>query len=208
MKYSKPMKKLFWIISLIIIFFPGQLLSQNERGFKAGVLAGIVPSQVDGDSYGGYGKIGLQAGFFSVLQTNEQMYWQAEIKWMQKGSKYKSAKQGLYYELDLNYVEVPVSFTYVYRKKILGEIGLSYGYLFKAMEDNDGYGGMEPVPPMNNSDLETLIGIGYRFSDKFWIMNRLGYSIIPIRDYPGGQKYWFNRGWANNLISLALYYKF
>ena len=196
------------LISICILFLPFQLLSQNEKGFTAGVLGGIVPSQVDGDSYGGYGKIGFQAGFFSVLQTNEQMYWQAEIKWMQKGSKYVSAKQGLYYALNLNYVEVPVSFTYIYRKKILGELGISYGYLFKAMEDNDGNGGVEPVPPMKNNDVEALIGVGYRFSDNFWIMNRLGYSLISIRDYPGGQKYWFNRGWANNLISIAAYYKF
>ncbi len=208
MKYFKPMKKLFWTISLCIVFFPFQLLSQNEKGFSAGVLAGIVPSQVDGDSYGGYGKIGLQAGLFSTLQTQDDYYWQVAIKWMQKGSKFKSTKQGLYYELDLNYVEVPVSFTYIYRKKFLGEIGLSYGFLFKAMEDNDGYGGTTPVPPMKSNDLEGLIGVGYRFSDNFWIMNRLGYSLIPIRKYPGGQTYWFNRGWANNLISLALYYKF
>ena len=208
MKFFKPMKKLFWIISITIIFFPVQLFSQNEKGFSAGVLGGIVPSQVDGDSYGGYHKIGLQAGLFSTLQTKDDYYWQVAIKWMQKGSKFKSTKQALFYELSLNYVEVPVSFNYIYRKKFLGEVGFSYGYLFNSLEDNDGYGGLKPDPPMKSNDLEGTIGVGYRFSEKFWIMNSLGYSFIAIRNYPGGQKYWFNRGWTNNLISIALYYKF
>lgn len=202
------MKKLFWIISITIIFFPVQLFSQNEKGFSAGVLGGFVPSQVDGDNHGGYHKIGLQAGLFSTLQTQDDYYWQVAIKWMQKGSKFNNPKIVSYYKLSLNYVEVPVSFNYIYRRKFLGSVGLSYGYLFKALEDNDGYGGIAPDPPMKSNDLEGTIGVGYRFSENFWLMNSFGYSFIPVREYPGGQKYWFNRGWANNLISVALYYKF
>jgi len=201
------MKKQFWIINILLVCVHLNMFSQTEKGFRAGIMGGIVPSQVDGDSYGGYGKIGLQAGLFSIFQTKEQMYWQIAIKWMQKGSLYKKSKLGIYYSLKLNYIDIPITYNYIYKKKFLCMVGLSYGYLFKSLEDKDGYGGMEPVPPMNKSDLEGLIGLGYYFSSNLLIMNTLGYSMLPIRNYPGGQKYWFNRGWANNLISIALYYK-
>lgn len=208
MKYFSPMKNLYWKISFIFILFSVSLSAQNERGFKSGILLGVVPSQVDGDSYGGYNKIGLQAGFFTTFEPNEKMYWQMAIKYMQKGSRNKNLLLGTYYSLNLNYVEIPVSFTYRYKEKFLGDVGMSYGYLIKSMEDKDGYGGSEPYPPMLKHDLEAMIGVGFRFSDHLYIINRLAYSVISIRKYPGGQKYWFNRGWVNNLISIALYYKF
>ncbi len=208
MKFFRQMKNQYWAISLVLILFSISLSAQNERGFKSGILAGIVPSQVDGDSYSGYHKIGFQAGIFTRFETNDRMYWQIAIKYMQKGSRDKNTLLSTYYALNLNYVEIPVTYTYIYRKKFLGDVGLSYGYLVKSLEDKDGYGGTTPDPLMLKNDLEAMIGVGYKFSDNLYLMNRVAYSIIPIRKYPGGQTYWFNRGWVNNLISIALYYKF
>ena len=63
------MKKLF-LFSIFMIFV---LLGLQAQNFKAGLLAGAVPSQVDGDNMSGFNKIGWTAGAYLSLEHGENL---------------------------------------------------------------------------------------------------------------------------------------
>ena len=80
------MKKLF-LFSIFMIF---ALLGLQAQNFKAGLLAGAVPSQVDGDNMSGFNKIGWTAGAYLSLEQGENLVWQLDIAYTTKGSRQKS----------------------------------------------------------------------------------------------------------------------
>jgi len=36
---------------------------------------------------------------------------------------------------------------------------------------------------------------------------RFNYSLLPVREHPGNQVYWLNRGQYNNAMLFSFYYK-
>ncbi len=205
LKYIRPMKLRLLIISVWLLL-PAVSFSQ-KKGFNAGVLAGIVPSQVDGDSYGGYHKVGLQAGLFSEFVFNKQVSLITEIKYINKGAKQVSKDNTFYYKSSLNYVEVPFALQYYYKKGFSFNAGLAFGYLISYSE-NFGWGNVVIDPQFKKYEFSGFAGIGYKISEKLLIVNRFQYSILPVRDYPLPSTTIRDRGWNNNTILIGLYYKF
>ena len=197
------MKKLTLIFIILILSL--KLFSQNED-FKGGLIGGIVMSQVDGDRFSGYNKFGFQAGAYVNTKIAKSFALQMEIKFIQKGSKQISQKYAIYYKMSLNYVEIPFLLIYQYNKDISAETGLSYAYLFTAKEDTDGYGAETPSSAFNKSDMSFIFGINYQITEKIKANAKFSYSLIPIRNYPGNQVYYFDRGQYNNLLTVSLYY--
>ena len=81
------MKKLFpyiWIILLLVS------LDTKAQTFKPGVLVGLVTSQVGGDGYSGFNKLGLTFGGYVRYQLSDNWSTQFEIAYVQKGSRNKS----------------------------------------------------------------------------------------------------------------------
>ena len=75
---------------LVIVLFIIPVMTLAQR-FKGGVLLGICASQVDGDTYGGFDKVGLQGGVF--VNTKFTKYWgaQMEIQYNAKGARKKTS---------------------------------------------------------------------------------------------------------------------
>jgi len=67
----------------IIFSLTTQMLAQD---FYAGATGGLVLSQVDGDSFGGYNKFGGNAGLFVRNSFGEKWGGRMELKYIQKGS--------------------------------------------------------------------------------------------------------------------------
>ena len=127
----KILKTLFFLLLLNFSVAFGQ----KADGFHAGFLGGLVASQVDGDNYAGYNRLGIQFGGFTNFMINEDWGGQVEIKYIQKGSKHQSQKHGTYFELKFDYVEVPLLVNYQFDEKISFEGGLGVAYLIRALED-------------------------------------------------------------------------
>ena len=200
------MKRLFYI-SVFLLFFI-KILHAQTKGFEGGLLFGLVPSQVDGDTYGGYNKIGIEAGGFTRFVFNKTYSLQMEIKYIQKGAKAASKDNFLYYKSSLNYMEVSVSLQYLYHDKFIGEAGISLGYLFKASETFGSLVVSPPDPPFESYEIAGQVGIGYIISDNWIIMNHFSYSILPIRWYPKDNRHLKDLGCNNNVIRISVYYKF
>ena len=198
-------------ICLIFLFFTSFSFSQN-KGFVGGIIAGAVASQVDGDRLEGYNKAGFQGGIFLTNKVHKNFGFSFEMKYIQKGSRTTSAPPDTinaiperYYKLRLNYVEVPILLNFYMKKKFMIETGLGFGYLFRVREDPDGYGFQLPDVPFKHYDFPFYFGVAYFPWENFHLNFRYSYSTLPIRDHPGNQTWYFDRGQYNNLISFGVY---
>ncbi len=191
------------ILFLFVIFF----FAVKSQQFVPGLNVGIVASQVDGDRLDGYNKPGVKAGVF--VQNNFKTPWSfyMGLDYVQKGSRKlrnPDDPTDRYYLLRLSYIEVPLIIQYTYKEKFLGEIGLVFCYLFRAREDVDGYGFLEPEPPFKSYDFPARWGIGYKLGKSFSIKLHQSYSLLPIRNHPANQTWYFDRGQYNNYLLFTL----
>ncbi|MFH1005720.1 MAG: outer membrane beta-barrel protein [Bacteroidota bacterium] len=219
-------KYLFLLSSLL--FFTNSLFSQR---FHAGLSAGISTTQVDGDTYSGYNKIGLTAGGFVSTNISSSEKWKAsfEIDYIQKGSHKIPHPDKLDYTnylLRLNYVEVPLLLKYqlssvtmivdsveTTHPKFSVEAGTSFGALVHA-EEYSQYSQVIGGTPFEKYEWAFLIGLNYSFKKKMSINIRYEYSILPVRNnkIASYNIYWWNklfsRGYYNNVLVFTLQYLF
>ncbi len=192
--------------SLLVIFIPFKTFAQQH--FKAGLKAGISTSQVAGDTYAGYDKVGFDGGAFVSAKFNEKWTGQFEIFYIQKGSKHNAnVEKGDYtsYYLGLNYIEVPVLFQY-HQKKYTFELGPGYSHLIKEKEiineqDITGF------RPFYKSEINFNFGMSYSINENLGVNCRFSNSITAIRKHASGASTWYNPGQVNNVLAFTLTYQ-
>ncbi len=86
---------------------------------RGGVIFGINASQIDGDDYAGYHKVGLNLGFYGSIPVSKVFFFSTEILYSQKGSK-SPTYEGLplEYQINLQYAEIPVLFHFQDKKAL------------------------------------------------------------------------------------------
>ena len=205
------MKIIITVISFFIWF------NSFAQVFKTGAIAGIAGSQIEGDGYGGYRKLGFIAGGFAGVDLSEKVSTQFEIYFINKGSfdaAHPDKGDFEKFSANLNYIEVPLSINYKINK-IKFEIGLYLAKLIGTPKLENEFG---PVFvnqfPFKPFDFGGLIGISYQISEKFSCNLRSKNSIIPIRDFQnqdqniGVLNKLFNRGWYNVDLNFTVRYHF
>lgn len=190
------------IIALSLLFASTFLQAQE---FNAGLTGGIVASQLDGDKYAGYNKFGLQGGAYVNRFLAKKLSAQLSLLYKEMGSREDS--EGLHYKCKLQYVIMPLTIRYHHFKKVDFEGGLSLGYLIKQYEeDNDGYEIDNPVE-FNKFDFCWMVGLNYKFTEKFSIGVNFQYSIIEVRPYIP-QNINLRKGQYNHAVGFSLAYQF
>lgn len=202
------------ILTLVIFYFPVVYAQVNPGSFRLMLSAGIVGSQVDGDAYGGYTKAGIVAGIFTIKPIDEKSQIEFGLSYIQKGSRKNiNPKAGdyTYYLLRLNYFELPLTYSYVYKEKYIFQGGLAMAYLGGSNEES--HVGKIDVP-FKNIDFSYHLGLRYKTTDNLFFGIRYSYSLVPIRNFNASGVYlgtfWtriFNQGLYNNLIQLSVNYK-
>jgi len=173
-----------------------------------GVYGGITASQVDGDSYSGFNKLGMTTGAFANQYIVFDMYWQAELKYVMRGV-YKGPEdydQTLYRSI-YHYLEIPLSVFYLYDEKIGLELGISPEVLLAAVyRDENGKMNPSNFPDNRRFGLSVFVGLSYWFSSSTGLNLRYTNSAIPFRD----PQEWNNpqyKGYFHNVISLSLAFR-
>lgn len=194
---------------LLILILSGFACGLNAQRFHGGVMSGLVVSQLDGDNLGGYNKPGLRFGGWVNTRISRITTLQMELEFIQKGSKISENELEIeqYYHSRLHYIQLPLLAKFQMLPQLHLETGIAGAYLFKSLEDSDGYGFVDPLEPFDQYELSLIIGLGYEFSDHFFGLVRLNYSALPIREHPGGQVHFINRGQYNNALCFSLYYQ-
>ena len=199
------MKSLLYILLLFS-------LPAFSQPFEGGFFAGLTASQVDGDTYAGYNKLGITAGGYISrnLGRSRNAGWKAELRYIQKGAfKKTSLENPDYYRLTIHYVEIPLLYTYVFHDKIQMEGGLSPDvYLSHKEEDEYSVIPADEGPGYHRFGLNAIAGAGYWITEQILLGIRYSYSVIPMRDHASGQTYLLNRGQYNNVLGFSMYYHF
>lgn len=145
----------------------------GQRRFKAGIIAGVTASQIDGDASAGYNKVGLQGGLRVAAILKEKQDASVEIVFTQRGCR-NEAKTPPYFKTTLNYIEVPVQWHYhdwlveggdesenFYRVQF--NAGLSYARLLGYKDDSDGsIAGITPaLPDLERNSFCFLVGASF-----------------------------------------------
>jgi hypothetical protein len=206
------MKKLI-IIALIVV----PVMASAQR-FNGGLLAGVCASQVDGDTYGGFDKVGLQGGVFVNTKFTKNWGAQMEIKYNGKGARKKTSESDPEtYSLTLHYIDLPLMINLTVQKKFIFDAGFVPGYLFAKNGEKDGIkmSGNE-ISAFKKVDLSWLIGFNYKINDNFIANIRYSYSLFSIRDYETvdanysfvANIFGYTNGDYNNYLTMGIYYQF
>lgn len=188
---------------------------EDERTFYGGLIVGTNFSQVDGDNFAGYHKVGYNLGGIVYTKLDEHVAVSMEVLYTQKGAKskgYYAVNPGLYitdYGITLNYAEVPIMFNYFDKRKSHFGAGISYSRLGTAKEylttNPASYVKLEDYPFKKN-DYNLLLSGSLHCWKGLFLNMRFQYSILSIRDhipqnYGRGQQF-------NNVVSIRLMYLF
>jgi opacity protein-like surface antigen len=192
-------------------------LPVSAQRFEGGLLAGMTASQVDGDSYSGYNKLGFQGGVFVSTAFNKNFGAQMEIRYAGKGAqKVTTTDDPVVYKLTLHYIDLPLMATYTLKKKIVFDLGFVPGYLFaKNGKDSGGPMPQEFLVEFKKMDIAWLIGINYRITENLKVNFRYSYSLMSINDFDGasGIYTWFGNfvgyrtGDYNNYLTMGVYFQ-
>lgn len=185
---------------------------EDDRTFYGGLSLGAIFSQLDGDNFAGYHKVGLTGGAIVYAQVAPRIAPSMELLFTQKGAVSNTEKPGINvrvndYKVNLNYIEVPIMLNYFDKRKSHFGAGLSYSQLISSQEsarttpalsdtaDLDNY-------PFKKADLNGVVSLNLHLKKGFFLNIRYQYSLMSIRDkwYPdlgrtsaGGQ---YNNLWA------------
>ncbi len=190
---------------MLFLFCTGYAYSQQ---FEGGILGGLTASQIDGDSYSGYNKVGIQAGAWVQRLFTYTVSGQLELRYVQKGSLHTNKPDDPnYYKCALHYIDLPIMVQYIYDEKVVFELGIGPEFLLSAKESDANGELPEREPYFHTFTMSAIAGIGYTFWNVLTFSARFNYSIIPIRDHPSGQSYLLNQGQYSHVLSFAIYYK-
>lgn len=196
---------------LLLLALPLFTWSQN---FNAGLIAGGIVSQVDGDTYGGYDKFGFLGGAYIFINVSPHSSFQMEMEYIQKGSRHNldSNNNGQTYLLRLHYFEIPVLYQYTFGKRFMVETGPAFDVLMGYQEESDGMD-IPPTEPFRTVTLSGIIGTSAYLTNHLRLNFRLNYSLISLRNTsapypPHYRKILFECGQYNNVLSLSLLWDF
>jgi len=194
-----------------IVFF--LLLSASvsvAQKFQGGVAAGLVGSQVAGDTYSGFDKPGAYVGIWVRLAVNDRSSVQTELSYFQKGSRHnpdEKRQNYTFYLMRLGYIEMPFLYQYHLKNKITLEVGPSFSFLLHSYEEMDyqeiTYGEFSLINP------SFMAGIGFPLTEKLSAHFRMNSSLLSIRkdDVNGSVYRLFDHGQYNDCILFFVSYK-
>ena len=198
-------------LSFVFVFFQQNGFSQKSQ-FQAGLKAGVIGSQIDGDGYIGWNKAGLTVGGFVRTDFTENWGAQFDLLYSQKGSRDpQDAEKNKfdYYLIRLDYIEIPLDVQYTYNK-FRAEAGVSFGVLVNSYEENAQ--GEVPLSPFDFRPFEFGYNIGGYFdvTEHVFLNVRYNRSFLPIsNEFRFLQaQFGFFGGSYNSSFSFALGYTF
>jgi hypothetical protein len=202
---------------------PHGLYLEQPRVFYGGLVAGANFSQVDGDYFAGYRKIGANVGGIVYAQLARHVALSMEILYSQKGSKAGTADlpqpsstlSNVYitaYSINNNYAEVPIMINYFDKRRSHFGAGFSYSRLVTSNEilQIDSSGTQRNIDfnlkyPFAKNNLDFLVGAELHLWKGLFLNVRFQYSMLPIRkdippDYARASQY--NNMWVVRVMYL------
>ena len=207
------MKKKILLPVLVVLFFLG-FHNARAQHILGGISLGMNLTQVDGDQFYGFNKIGVNFGPMAIIPFGKTKSWSVslELLYSQKGSYHRGGTDSTSYRLTLDYIDVPVMIHFTDKRVISAGVGMCYGQLINHKES---YLYITPdslKTPMRPYDLSVVGEVSVRLWHGFWFDVRYQYSMLSLRSVtfidPTNNKNIWERNQYNNVVSLRLTYVF
>ena len=105
-----------FVLAFALVFAAADTAEAQTQPLRLGLTAGAVTSSVGGDYYSvGDWKWGFMAGAFGQYHIARQTYIGLEANYVPKGGKRVGFSQGSTQDLNLEYIELPLTIGYVNR---------------------------------------------------------------------------------------------
>jgi hypothetical protein len=209
-------RRFFFFLLFITAFLFCSSQAEAQR-FLGAISVGMNFTQVDGDEYFGYHKIGLNVGPMVAMPFGKRKNWSVsmELLYSQKGSKHNGSTDSTSYKLVQDYAEVPVLVHFTDKKLISGGVGFSYGQLINYKEtQNSFYDSIYHYQTgLSNYDISVIADLQIRIWSKLWADLRYQYSMksnrtVEVTDPSAYPRTSVTRYQFNNVISLRLTWVF
>jgi len=207
------MKKILLLSLFVITFY-----NANAQRFLGALAFGGNLTQVDGDEVYGYKKLGFNVGVASFLPIHEKFFISLEVAFSQKGAyqKYPRDQNPFkllpYYNLRLNYVEIPLLFHFEDKHFAMIGTGFSLNRLVGAKEIEWG------IPTSTTSrngvyainDINWMVDVRFRIYKSLRLNFRYAYSLgkIRTRTYSNYSGETWSRDQYNNILTMRVVYTF
>lgn len=206
------LKTTFFTLCLFVFLGVSQRL--NAQQFHGGLTAGLVGSQVAGDTYSGFKKAGIYAGGFVSLDVSDRSALQMELTYFQKGSRENPTEKNNYdfYLFRADYIELPVLYQYKLGKdrNLIIEAGPSVGFVINYYEENE-------VEIISNYTTNTPATVSLQFNLGFrWLISqhfgfdfRTHNSLLNIRKENVTGDVWrlWGYGQFHDALVLSIFYQ-
>lgn len=207
------MKARTLILFLSIAF---TLIRAQEQKFALMPALGLTASQIHGDNYAGYNKLGFMGGLMIEAKLNKVLDLDFGITFIQKGSRRNQNPEKFdykFYYVNLNYVEVPLMLKYT-TKRVFLTIGGALAYLINYYEESE-IGNLTGMFPFEKYDYSVNVGMGMNILPKLAFELRCSNSFMTTRPFGGNfTPYYnnilaktFNKGYYNNVLQMLFTYK-
>jgi hypothetical protein len=94
------MRKILLLLALLVLS-----ISLRAQGVGGGIQVAGVASQIDGDQWGGYNKLGIGFGGFAFYDFNDYLALQIELLYGHRGSREVTRAYG---QINLNLIDMPI----------------------------------------------------------------------------------------------------
>jgi hypothetical protein len=188
------MKKII-LFTIVLISVNFELYAQN---FTGGLITGLSTSQIDGDTQGGYDKLGFYGGFTVERDFGNIIGIKSELYYITKGAK-ENINGVEIFKTKLSYIELPVMIKIMPVKHVELDLGFAFSYLIKARMWNLGEEYPQGVVDVKDTQLGAIASGSYFFSDNIAFNVRFDYGFLPIKNNPN---------WYSNNLSFGIIYLF
>lgn len=186
----------------------------ERKVFFGSIVLGMNAAQIDGDTYSGFKKAGLNMGLGAYVRFHPRWLGNLELLYSQKGARemnlYESPAVGtvpLGYRARLNYIEIPLCLSYLVYDKLHFGGGLSYSRVLSDKEEIDSYTTLQSLSSDNTfrkQDINYLISLQYQLYDNLFVRVRYQYSALSIRDASRIPLIFSSGAQYNNLFAFHL----
>lgn len=172
------MKKPVFTLSLILFF---NIAFAQENKFRLLVVAGFNASQINGDNLSGFNKFGINTGLGIQRKFSRKSGLQLEFIYSEKGSKdVVTALNPINDTLfQLNYIDLPLVYTYSIYSKFNVELGIYNSVRVKAIY-SDYVNNYDKTNIIRRTDHGGLIGLNYQLFEHLSVNGRLSQSFFDI----------------------------
>jgi len=182
--------------------------TQAQTYAEAHVLG--VTSQLSGDSYNGFKKVGFAGGLGILSPMSFEGHFLAfELNYIQKGVRdRRNEDQGDFNEFSLkaDYIELPVSYVFPAWGAYL-QAGLSASYNLKFEQATNGLLS-PPIIDQRTIELGLHFGVNFQITDHLLFNVQYMNSLTPVQKSNVPYAYWFGQAGMHSVLGVKLQYFF